>query len=108
MGAYHSAELPLIFGTDSLFRGLSTPEEEAVSEAMQDAWVALAKGGQAGLEATGWPRYNLDTRLVREFGQFENGTTTEDGRVPLSSVVRDVSLKSMEEMCPPILDAWLV
>ncbi|KAK4671792.1 hypothetical protein QC764_608760 [Podospora pseudoanserina] len=108
MGAYHSAELPLIFGTHSLLRGLSTPEEEAVSEAMQDAWVALAKGGQAGLEATGWPRYNLDTRLVREFGQFENGTTTEDGRVPLSSVVRDVSLKNMEEMCPPILDAWLV
>ncbi|KAK0672623.1 Alpha/Beta hydrolase protein [Cercophora samala] len=109
MGAYHSAELPLLFGTDSLFRGLSTPEEEACSDAMQDSWVALAKGGQAGLEATGWPRYdNLETGLVREFGQFNNGTDDEDGKVPLSTVVRDVSLKSMESMCPPIFHGWLV
>ncbi|KAK4198270.1 Alpha/Beta hydrolase protein [Triangularia verruculosa] len=102
MGAYHSAELPLLFGTNSMFRGLSTPEEEACSEAMQDSWVAFATGGQAGLEATGWPRYdNLDTGLVREFGQLENGTA-QGGRAPLSTVVRDVSLKDMENLCPPI------
>ncbi|KAK4175910.1 Alpha/Beta hydrolase protein [Triangularia setosa] len=108
LGAYHSAELPLLFGTDSLFRGPSTPEEEALSEVMQDSWVALAKGGQAGLEATGWPRYdNLDTGLVREFGQFQNGTA-RDGKVPLSAVVRDVSLKDIEGLCPAIFDRWLV
>ncbi|KAK0726631.1 Alpha/Beta hydrolase protein [Apiosordaria backusii] len=108
MGAYHSAELPLLFGTDSLFRGLSTPEEEACSHVMQTSWVALAEGGQAGLDATGWPRYDdLDTRLVREFGQFENGTAY-GGMVPLSTMVRDVSLKTMEAMCPPIFQGSLV
>ncbi|EME78388.1 uncharacterized protein MYCFIDRAFT_167763, partial [Pseudocercospora fijiensis CIRAD86] len=43
MGAYHSAELPLIFGTHPDYRGASTDLEYQTSCAMQDAWVAFAK-----------------------------------------------------------------
>ena len=57
MGAYHSGELPLIFGTHGDFRGESTKEEVELSERMQDAWVAFVKDPVGGLPAIGWDAY---------------------------------------------------
>ncbi|RDW77821.1 hypothetical protein BP6252_05874 [Coleophoma cylindrospora] len=42
-GAYHSAELPLLFGTHYEFRGNSTPFEYSVSHAMQAFWLSFAE-----------------------------------------------------------------
>ncbi|KAF3763180.1 alpha/beta-hydrolase [Cryphonectria parasitica EP155] len=57
MGAYHSSELPMLMGTHPDFRGPSTPQEYATSEAFQDAYVAFAREGVAGLEAQAWNEY---------------------------------------------------
>ncbi|KAL2069852.1 hypothetical protein VTL71DRAFT_14531 [Oculimacula yallundae] len=68
MGAYHSSELPLIFGTHAL-NGESTAFEEEVSEAMQDAYVAFARDPAAGLDEVQWPAYEGAYGEVREFAK---------------------------------------
>ncbi|KAJ1544716.1 hypothetical protein HK405_008435 [Cladochytrium tenue] len=68
MGAYHSAELPMIFGTHPNFRGNSTALEYETSEAMQDAWLAFARDGADGLVAQGWPLFSSLGGDVRVFG----------------------------------------
>ncbi|ORY18929.1 Alpha/Beta hydrolase protein [Clohesyomyces aquaticus] len=56
-GAYHSTELPLLFGTSGIVRGESTAFEIQVSMKMQDYWVAFAQDPQNGLPAKGWNVY---------------------------------------------------
>ncbi|MCJ1329557.1 hypothetical protein MMC10_006237 [Thelotrema lepadinum] len=68
LGAYHSSELPMLFGTYENFRGAGQLLENQTSIAMQDAWVVFAQKGASGLEATGWQPYELGTGKVREFG----------------------------------------
>lgn len=57
-------------GTHGNFREKSASEEFALSEFMQDAWVAFAREGGAGLEAMGWPRYDNSTAegLIMQLG----------------------------------------
>ncbi|KAK2629743.1 hypothetical protein QTJ16_000563 [Diplocarpon rosae] len=65
MGAYHSAELPLLFGThDQVFNGPSSALEYNVSYTMQALWLAFASNPEAGPASrsadTGyfaWPEY---------------------------------------------------
>ncbi|OTB13261.1 hypothetical protein K445DRAFT_368700 [Daldinia sp. EC12] len=52
--AYHSSDLPLIFGTHSWFRGPSTPLEEEISKAWQELYVVFAEEGPEGLRKLGW------------------------------------------------------
>ncbi|KAK5686813.1 hypothetical protein LTR17_026821 [Elasticomyces elasticus] len=69
MGAYHSAELPLIMGTHPNFRGNSTALEYETSSAMQDAYTAFASDPAKGLQRLGWlPYTHLGASQVREFG----------------------------------------
>jgi acetylcholinesterase len=56
-GAYHSAELPLIFGTHDIARTPSTSFEYKVSEKMQDYWLAFAEDPVKGLPKLGWNKY---------------------------------------------------
>ena len=56
-GAYHSAELPLIFGTHDIARGPSTDFEYSVSHVMQDYWLAFAQDPEKGLQKVGWEAY---------------------------------------------------
>lgn len=56
-GAYHSSELPLIFGTSDVVRGPNTPFETQLSELMQDLYLAFISDPQNGLPAVGWPAY---------------------------------------------------
>lgn len=72
MGAYHSSELPLLFGTYGDFRGNGTEFQKETSEAMQDFYLAFVKDPENGLEEAGWPKYS--SGLVEVFGGEENGT----------------------------------
>ncbi|KAJ7709369.1 Alpha/Beta hydrolase protein [Mycena metata] len=56
-GAYHAAELPLIFGTAGLFHGASTAYEDAVSVKLQDLWLDFARDPQGGLLGAGWESF---------------------------------------------------
>lgn len=55
MGSYHFAEIPLVMGTYSNYRGQSTAFETQLSETMQDLWLTFAKNPKDGLIAKGWP-----------------------------------------------------
>ncbi|KAF4958375.1 hypothetical protein FGADI_2541 [Fusarium gaditjirri] len=54
LGAYHTAELPLIFGTHGI-EGPSTKFENKVGERMQDLYLRFASDPVHGLERDGWP-----------------------------------------------------
>ncbi|KAF1994033.1 alpha/beta-hydrolase [Amniculicola lignicola CBS 123094] len=56
-GAYHQAELPLIFGTHDITDKRSTKFEYAVSHKMQDYWFAFASDPVKGLPKLGWEKY---------------------------------------------------
>ncbi|PCD26448.1 hypothetical protein AU210_012875 [Fusarium oxysporum f. sp. radicis-cucumerinum] len=53
LGAYHTAELPQIFGTHDI-EGPSTKFERKVSERMQDLYLSFASDPVHGLERDGW------------------------------------------------------
>ncbi|GFG27266.1 acetylcholinesterase [Aspergillus udagawae] len=60
LGAYHSGEVPIVFGTYNMSPlGIpSTPREVEASQYIQGAWVAFAKDPHNGLRKYGWPNYN--------------------------------------------------
>lgn len=62
-GAYHSADLPLVFGTHSIARGHATVFENEVSVQMQDYWLTFVKDPENGLPAKGWQSYSGDQEV---------------------------------------------
>ncbi|KAL3443771.1 Alpha/Beta hydrolase protein [Aspergillus insuetus] len=57
-GAYHTSELPLLFGTYAVYGNASaTPLEAATSAKWQDLYVAFARDPVIALPALGWPSY---------------------------------------------------
>ncbi|KAF2102069.1 acetylcholinesterase [Rhizodiscina lignyota] len=88
LGAYHSAELPLLFGTHSNYRGASPPYEYAVSHAMQDAWRAFVNDPHGGLASQNWAQFTKSNDMVRKFG--DHGIVAHNGDV-----------KNFEAMCGP-------
>ncbi|KAM5349006.1 hypothetical protein ACJ41O_008829 [Fusarium nematophilum] len=89
MGAYRESEIPMIFGTHRLFRGNSIPLEYETSHAMQDAWLAFAADGPAGLESTGWPVYDEGGRDALIFG---HGTAVYAGNISIGLIANFVAL----------------
>lgn len=73
LGAYHSSDIPMIFGTSDL-RGPDTAAEEAVSKYYQTAWATFAKNPARGLTEYGWPMYDADANTLVELGL--NGSKT--------------------------------
>lgn len=61
LGAYHSSELPHVFGTSNEYRGKDTPLERRVGEAMQDLWVSFAQDPSS---AKGWAEARSGQALV--------------------------------------------
>ena len=58
-GAYHSSELPILFGTaEKVSKIPDSAREQDFSRYMASAWVAFASDPQNGLTHFGWPRYN--------------------------------------------------
>ncbi|KAI1819482.1 Alpha/Beta hydrolase protein [Xylaria intraflava] len=54
LGAYHTADLPMIFGTYGL-EGPSSVFEEQVSQRMQDMFLDFIQDPAEGLKRAGWP-----------------------------------------------------
>lgn len=84
LGAYHSSDLPMVFGTSDL-RGADTPEEKATSRYYQDAWAAFARDPVHGLTAYGWPTYDPEGQTLIKLGNgsvsavFAKGDTFDAG-----------------------------
>lgn len=96
LGAFHSAELPLVFGTyalkepaDSKFPyEAPTAEEAATSKYMQAAWVAFAKDPANGLLEYGWPQWRPGNQTN---GLVQLGVNNKTGAVfaPSSSYISE-------------------
>ncbi|KAM3065381.1 hypothetical protein ACMFMF_011105 [Clarireedia jacksonii] len=93
LGAYHSAELPLVFGTSGDFRGEDTPLEKETSLAMQRAWMAFARSPENGLEKTGWR--DSSEQGAEVFGG--RSTYDETGE---NVAAQFISLAGLAESCP--------
>ncbi|KAK8072738.1 hypothetical protein PG996_006086 [Apiospora saccharicola] len=74
LGAMHSSDLPLIFGTHYQFRGNSTELEWQTSYAME-AFATDSSKDPAMSNGLAWPKYSLDGETVVLFG---NGTEAAD------------------------------
>ncbi|KAL3427014.1 chlorogenic acid esterase precursor [Phlyctema vagabunda] len=75
-GAYHSAELPILFGTHDQFRGPSTDYEYEVSHAMEAFWLSFASNPTAGPARwtakegyVAWPQYQQNTSSMVLFAE---------------------------------------
>ncbi|OCL09500.1 para-nitrobenzyl esterase [Glonium stellatum] len=84
-GAYHSSELPLIFGTSGIVRGASTVFELALSMRMQDLYLAFAQDNIHGLPAERWSAYEPEgTAMLLGSGE---------------TVTQNVSVEVLEAPC---------
>lgn len=63
-GAYHSAELAVLFNT-APSTPPATAEEISIGNYMRGAWAAFAKDPAKGLTNYGWPAYGAGDSLVR-------------------------------------------
>jgi cholinesterase len=64
-GAWHAAEIPLLFNTNIAYPPATEAEVE-IGNYMRGAWAAFAKDPQKGLTTYGWPAYNVSQdSLVR-------------------------------------------
>ncbi|KAM0245210.1 hypothetical protein ACHAP5_005605 [Fusarium lateritium] len=87
LGAYHTAELPLMFGTYGI-EGPSTKFERSVSERMQDLYVKFASDPVHGLKDAGWPAAEA------ELGRSKLVKWAANGKVE-----QIVGVKEMVEEC---------
>ncbi|KAI1863818.1 uncharacterized protein JN550_009316 [Neoarthrinium moseri] len=81
-GAYHTSELPILFGTVLQTVVASTPAENDISSYMRGAWAAFAKDPEKGLlsYSDGWPQYTADgDTLVQLAFDSSKGTNLADG-----------------------------
>jgi para-nitrobenzyl esterase len=69
-GALHATEIPFVFATvREKYGAATTPEDEAVAEAMNGYWAAFSRGGDPNQEARPrWPGFTAAGDLVMEFG----------------------------------------
>ncbi|KAK2812221.1 hypothetical protein FQN50_001579 [Emmonsiellopsis sp. PD_5] len=58
VGAYHAAELGVVFGTTEFYPEPDTPEGVAFGKELRKAWTSFAKDPEGGLNKLGWPVYN--------------------------------------------------
>jgi carboxylesterase type B len=67
IGAYHSAEIPIVFGTYNLSTTSdSTVEEIQTSNYIQGAWAAFSRDPSRGLEEYGWKRWEQHGLALNE------------------------------------------
>jgi carboxylesterase type B len=75
--AYHSSELPLLFGTWKAW-GVqnSTEREERASRELMGMWTAFVKDPTEGLEKRGWRKYREKGETLVEIFRNEEVTVT--------------------------------
>jgi acetylcholinesterase len=93
-GAYHSSDLPLVFGTHGIARGESTPFEVEVSREMQDYFLAFAEDPVRGLPAAGWHGYSGDSGGQSALFGWKD------------SVVSPISDRELESGCDEGISNW--
>jgi len=74
LGAAHALELPFVFGTldAPTFKDfvVVSPETQALSEKMMDAWITFARTGNPTHEnIPEWPAYDAENRATMVFGE---------------------------------------
>ncbi|MDA8311624.1 MAG: carboxylesterase/lipase family protein [Actinomycetota bacterium] len=95
LGATHALEVPFVFGTHgrpgvSSFVGASAGTD-ALSAAMQAAWVSLARSGDPSDPLVGrWPAWDRDRRATMVFGP----------RIAVEDRPRDEELAVWEDVAP--------
>ena len=67
-GAYHEAEVPLVFDTVDQSYGKSKPREKALGSYLRGAWATFAKDPAKGLRKYGWPEYQPDKKTLIRLG----------------------------------------
>ncbi|QDS74501.1 hypothetical protein FKW77_007054 [Venturia effusa] len=69
-GAYHSSDIPAVFGTTELRTGnvKDTPEEAQVIKETMHAWASFAKDPVKGLSGLGWPVYDAKKDTLIRIG----------------------------------------
>ncbi|KAF7957718.1 hypothetical protein EAE96_003288 [Botrytis aclada] len=73
-GAWHTAEVPLLFDTN-LANPPDTTEQIAIGKYMRGAWAAFAKNPENGLTNYGWPKYDAaEDTLIRLAYNNQTGT----------------------------------
>lgn len=75
--AYHSSDIPMVFGTSDLL-GPDTDIEAKTSKYIQDAWAAFARDPENGLSGV-WPMYDPTANKLIKLG-FKNNTGVVLGR----------------------------
>ncbi|KAK2591000.1 hypothetical protein QQS21_011313 [Conoideocrella luteorostrata] len=80
LGAYHTAELPLIFGTYGT-EGKATELEHRVSRNMQDLYLAFAENPASGLTQAGWPEARGSTEGWEIMKWAMDGKVSEIGGI---------------------------
>ncbi|KAG8159892.1 hypothetical protein KVR01_010529 [Diaporthe batatas] len=82
VGAAHSSELPLLFGTHYEYRGNSTEFEWETSYGMEALWLSFAANSSAdptdGVSVT-WPKYSEDTDSLAVFAADDTWVQFSDG-----------------------------
>ncbi|KIK65951.1 hypothetical protein GYMLUDRAFT_239625 [Collybiopsis luxurians FD-317 M1] len=76
--AYHTSEIPLVFGTYNTSANAtsipSTSIEIALSQVMQRVWVSFAQDPKNGLPSIGWPVYDPEDASIATLGNYQNNT----------------------------------
>ncbi|OJJ38084.1 hypothetical protein ASPWEDRAFT_734215 [Aspergillus wentii DTO 134E9] len=83
MGAYHSSELPLLFGTHDEYRTPSTEFEYQLSYAMEALWLSFASNPQSApsYQNWSWPEYKADVPSMVQFPSGDNIVGIVSGNV---------------------------
>ncbi|KAF5858115.1 hypothetical protein ETB97_004881 [Aspergillus alliaceus] len=77
LGAYHSSDVPIVFGTYNKSTIESpSPGEVAASKYIQGAWVAFAKDPWHGLHEYGWPQFTWQNRSLINLALDNRATAT--------------------------------
>jgi para-nitrobenzyl esterase len=89
-GALHATEIPFVFDTvRAKYEGATTPEDEAMGEAMNAYWAAFAKSGDPNGEARAkWPAYTADQDTVMDFAVGGPAAAPDPWRARLDFVER--------------------
>jgi len=70
-GAYHSSELPYLFGSWSQYPTLCSSEAKSISDFLQVSWTNFAKTGSPSSERFSWPSYSVENSIAQIDSQVE-------------------------------------
>jgi para-nitrobenzyl esterase len=84
-GAFHSSEVPYVFGTLSLPDVKFTAVDRQISEDMQNRWLAFMRTGDPNPPGTSptWPRASSDVNSIWRIGAADSGAAITAERLKL-------------------------